>query len=533
MSRARDTRFRRGSSGCGSCSNSIPTGTTLNICVAYTIEGDLDADRLRDALATVHARHDILRTTYHADADGEPYLTIAETVTPVWTTHDIAGLDDTARARRLEVLARREFARPFDLDVDLPLRTTLVRTGPTSHTLILVVHHIAWDDDCWDPFFADLSAAYAGDLPAARDGVAQHLDLAVIDRTDTATDPTTSRTGVRTCPSRRNRWSCRGRTASPCCPTPLPGTRPRNCPRGCSTRSASSPAPRARRRSWRCSPRSTHSCTATPRPATSWSPPRSSIARPGPSARSATSATRSRCGRPLRRPIPSARWWRPPAPRPAARSRTRASGWTASSPRSPRTAAPGWRTWRGSASPPAPAGGAGLIAPGLTTRRADLHAAVAQVPLGLMVEWSDPPFRRRRHRRGRVPARGARRRRRGEPARALRAPARGARPAPRHTAAQSRPARRRGSRSAARAGHRRPVRRRRRHAARVGAGAGGADSRRRRGGRRRHRDHLRRAGPACQSRCALAHLARGRSRRPGCALVRAQRRDGRSPRTAC
>ena len=88
------------------------------------------------------------------------------------------------------MLARREFARPFDLDVDLPLRTTLVRTGPTSHTLILVVHHIAWDDDCWDPFFADLSAAYAEDLPAARDSVAQHLDLAVIDRTDTATADT-------------------------------------------------------------------------------------------------------------------------------------------------------------------------------------------------------------------------------------------------------------------------------------------------------------------------------------------------------
>ncbi|MCX5043513.1 amino acid adenylation domain-containing protein [Aldersonia sp. NBC_00410] len=175
-----------------------PAGTTLNICVGFTIEGPLDPDRMRRALGRVVATHDVLRTTYHADEAGEPHQTVAGSAAPDFAVHDLADLSETTRVRRLEVLARREFARAFDLSTDLPLRAGLVRESADRHVLVLVVHHIAWDDDCWDPFFAELSAAYDENAgtndttpddtgtaePRAR--VAHYLDLEVLERPDSS-----------------------------------------------------------------------------------------------------------------------------------------------------------------------------------------------------------------------------------------------------------------------------------------------------------------------------------------------------------
>jgi mycobactin peptide synthetase MbtE len=139
------------------------TGALLNVCVSYRITGDLDTARLRDAVNAVARRHSVLRTTYHADAEGEPRLTIHDDLEPGWAEHDLSELSQHARGLRLEVLAQRQFATPFDLSTDSPLRITVVRTEPGEHVMLLVAHHIAWDDGSWRVFFADLNRAYKGE----------------------------------------------------------------------------------------------------------------------------------------------------------------------------------------------------------------------------------------------------------------------------------------------------------------------------------------------------------------------------------
>ncbi|MFI6363252.1 amino acid adenylation domain-containing protein [Nocardia sp. NPDC050630] len=162
-----------------------PADTTLNICVAYRLTGALDEARLRDALAAVVSGHDILRTTYGLDESGEPYQVVRADLGLSWQTHDLTDLPAAARARRLEVLARREFGRPFDLATDSPLRVSLVRTGGDEFALLLVAHHISWDDDSWAVFFTELNAAYrAESVQTLR---AQFVDVAVFgDITDSA-----------------------------------------------------------------------------------------------------------------------------------------------------------------------------------------------------------------------------------------------------------------------------------------------------------------------------------------------------------
>ncbi len=147
-----------------------PTGVLLNISLSYRLTGALDAGRLHTALNAVARRHPVLRTTYAADENGEPRAVLHDDLTPGWALHDLSEMSERARGLRLEVLAQREFGRSFDLAADAPLRITLVRLAADEHVMLLVAHHIAWDDGSWRVFFADLTAAYGGaDLgPAPR-----------------------------------------------------------------------------------------------------------------------------------------------------------------------------------------------------------------------------------------------------------------------------------------------------------------------------------------------------------------------------
>jgi mycobactin peptide synthetase MbtE len=139
-----------------------PTGVLLNVCVSYRLTGPVDPATLRAAVDAVGRRHPILRTTYAADESGEPVSTVRDDLRPGWAYHDVSDKSERARALRLEVLAQREFGTPFDLRTDSPLRITLVRTGVDEHVMLLVAHHIAWDDGSWQVFFTDLTRAYEG-----------------------------------------------------------------------------------------------------------------------------------------------------------------------------------------------------------------------------------------------------------------------------------------------------------------------------------------------------------------------------------
>lgn len=140
-----------------------PSGALLNICLSYRITGDVDVSRLHHAVDAVAQRHSVLRTTYSPDRNGEPHATVHSALRPGWAEHDLSDLADHARTLRLEVLAQREFAKPFDLTTDSPLRITVVRAGADELVMLLVAHHIAWDDGSWKVFFTDLTRAYTGE----------------------------------------------------------------------------------------------------------------------------------------------------------------------------------------------------------------------------------------------------------------------------------------------------------------------------------------------------------------------------------
>lgn len=137
-----------------------PDSALLNICVSYRLSGTVDTAQLHRAVDAVAARHPVLHTTYATDGEGDPRPVIREDLRPEWAEHDLTGMTDQARRLRLDVLAQRDFRRPFDLSKDSPLRVTAARLADDELMLLITAHHIAWDDGSWAPFFADLTRAY-------------------------------------------------------------------------------------------------------------------------------------------------------------------------------------------------------------------------------------------------------------------------------------------------------------------------------------------------------------------------------------
>ncbi|MFJ9517237.1 amino acid adenylation domain-containing protein [Kitasatospora sp. NPDC101801] len=121
---------------------------TYNVPLTVRLRGPLDREALRAAVTDLTDRHEALRTVY-VERDGSPWQQVLEQPSVVWS---VAGHSAAA--------VRTAAAHGFDLATELPLRAHLFEAGPTDHTLLLVLHHIAADGWSLDPLLRDLATAY-------------------------------------------------------------------------------------------------------------------------------------------------------------------------------------------------------------------------------------------------------------------------------------------------------------------------------------------------------------------------------------
>ncbi|MDL5205458.1 non-ribosomal peptide synthetase [Streptomyces sp. ALI-76-A] len=129
---------------------------TYNIPFVLRLEGPLDTAALAAAVTDVVTRHETLRTLVAENADGTPEQRILpprEAAVP-FRVADVAA--DAVDAALGEVLREG-----FDLETELPLRTTVFRLSPREHVVAFVFHHIAVDGASMAPFLEGLVSAYA------------------------------------------------------------------------------------------------------------------------------------------------------------------------------------------------------------------------------------------------------------------------------------------------------------------------------------------------------------------------------------
>ncbi|MCX4767683.1 non-ribosomal peptide synthase/polyketide synthase [Streptomyces sp. NBC_01275] len=130
------------------------SGVAYNFPLVFRLRGSLDTDALGAALRDVAGRHESLRTVFPTH-EGEPYQRIvpAAEAVPACTVVDCAEDE-------LPALIEAAQRRPFDLDVELPLRCEVFRLDADEHVVAVVLHHITTDEWSDRPFLADLGAAY-------------------------------------------------------------------------------------------------------------------------------------------------------------------------------------------------------------------------------------------------------------------------------------------------------------------------------------------------------------------------------------
>ncbi|MFD7628551.1 amino acid adenylation domain-containing protein, partial [Streptomyces sp. NPDC059851] len=135
-----------------------PADGTYNIPLVVRLSGEVDTGALAEALASVAARHESLRTVF-PEQDGVPRQVVLDPAgaRPALPVVDTAGRDPDA-------LVAEEVGRGFDVTCEPPLRARLLVLGPQEHVLVVVTHHIASDGWSTAPLARDLSAAYAAAL---------------------------------------------------------------------------------------------------------------------------------------------------------------------------------------------------------------------------------------------------------------------------------------------------------------------------------------------------------------------------------
>jgi aryl carrier-like protein len=179
------------------------------------VTGPLDAAALRQALAAIQARHEVLRCTFDM-ADGEPVQTVHDAVELDHAVIDLPGADPEL----LTETCAREVRRGFDLRTGPAVRSRLYRLGREDHVLLVVRHHIIGDGRSDELFAAELAAHYTairhGTRPDLPPLPVQYPDVACWQR-DRLSPEVTERLVAR--------WASRLADTPPAVPLPQAGTR--------------------------------------------------------------------------------------------------------------------------------------------------------------------------------------------------------------------------------------------------------------------------------------------------------------------
>ncbi|WP_184724863.1 non-ribosomal peptide synthetase [Streptosporangium saharense] len=129
-----------------------PGAPLYNVPWLFRLRGPVDVPALEHSLTALVERHEALRTVFPATL-GEPEQVVLSPF-PV-----LLGVEDHSE----EVVAR-EARRPFDLEHGPLFRTLLLRDGEDGWALLVVLHHIVWDEWSLGVFETELAELYAAHL---------------------------------------------------------------------------------------------------------------------------------------------------------------------------------------------------------------------------------------------------------------------------------------------------------------------------------------------------------------------------------
>ncbi|NRB40969.1 MAG: amino acid adenylation domain-containing protein [Pseudomonadales bacterium] len=108
------------------------------------LNGALDLSAFSESVKALIERHEILRTTYHKE-DGVGFMQIHASYELPYEQYDLTGLSDEAQLIEVLKMSSAHQYYVFDLQVELPIRLSLLKLSDNEHLILFNMHHIASD----------------------------------------------------------------------------------------------------------------------------------------------------------------------------------------------------------------------------------------------------------------------------------------------------------------------------------------------------------------------------------------------------
>jgi hypothetical protein len=163
-----------------------PGEANHNVPGAVRLTGRLHTVALERSLATIVARHESLRTTFHRSLTGAPCQRIEPASGLMMPLEDLRALPASEREAVVVRLATIDARTPFDLGRGPLFRVRLLRLDDEEHVLLLSIHHIVCDGWSMGVFTRELAALYGahvqGRPPVLPELPVQCADVALWER---------------------------------------------------------------------------------------------------------------------------------------------------------------------------------------------------------------------------------------------------------------------------------------------------------------------------------------------------------------
>ncbi|MGB7201843.1 MAG: amino acid adenylation domain-containing protein [Pyrinomonadaceae bacterium] len=132
-----------------------------NLSSTMRIKGELNVDKLNEALTHLTKRHESLRAVPNEHG-------VSQRIMPVTVydlvQYDLSDLNEDDTNKRLEELRQQEVTAPFDLENGPLTRAHLVRLKEDEHFFIFTVHHIVADGWSCGVILKDLGKLYTASI---------------------------------------------------------------------------------------------------------------------------------------------------------------------------------------------------------------------------------------------------------------------------------------------------------------------------------------------------------------------------------
>lgn len=147
----------------------FPNRPTYNETLLVQLDGELDVPALRQAMNTVVARHEALRSVF-PEVNGEPRRVVAGTREVALPVFDDLGATAADAADRI---VADETGHCFDLAGGPLFDPWLVRIGEQRHLLVLRMHHLVMDTWSMEILSTELAAGYRAAVAGSRPELAE------------------------------------------------------------------------------------------------------------------------------------------------------------------------------------------------------------------------------------------------------------------------------------------------------------------------------------------------------------------------